>query len=451
MRTKVPGRRSAATLVILTMLGGAVALLPESSAASADGLFAQAQARQAPSARPGQVIHVVIRSYERHAPTVVDGPLHLDAALLSPETQVIGMWVIVGERGRIARAVTYTTDATGDLIRQTVVDAAGHAISEEVRQGTTLTGGVSEPGSVDDVAGQGASLSEARALRRPQATREDTTDGRTTVTLEYRSQADPAWLREAADGALALRGQRVQTLGQRLTFDKETGALMKDTHFAITDRGEEHVLRSKQWEPFEVLDPAQVPAGTFSPALSAPASDFTAVPIRQLSDEHVAAATLPFPLYTLDRAGSSLPVPRVTYSTGQRVDLMTLPVRYRGLDFAVQRGEATNILYEAVPPRYLALVEGSSVAFADALRHALPFWASAKPLAATIDGTPAGGWFLTSAPIATTDPTLRSPQQAPGPDWVLLPNVRGTGVLMIGQDYSEAELVALTARLRRQS
>lgn len=124
-------------------------------------------------------------------------------------------------------------------------------------------------------------------------------------------------------------------------------------------------------------------------------------------------------------------------------------MQFRGLDFAVQRGDAARIVHER-SARYLDLVEGPSANFAASLRQAPAFWAGARPITVQIEGAAVSGWLLTSSPgEATADPKSGVSRQIPGPQRLLLPEVGGTGILLTAQGYSEEELLAIAARLRR--
>lgn len=405
-----------------------------------------AQARQLPTVQPGQVIHAIIRVYERYAPQSTGGPPHLDRERLFPETTVLETWAVAGERGRIARTVTYTRDSTGRLIQQTVVDETAHLTSYNARHGVSTMTTFSEMGPISGVSTRLGSIQHGLNVQQPQVMREEAQDGRPTIVLDHHSPPDPAWLQQVANGESPVPyvgDLKIQLLGRRLVFDRESSALLRNIEFAVTDRGVEQVLTSKEWQRVEVLDAAQVPAGVLSPQMPVTTEQLTPAPLSQLPVQE-AALGLPYTVYVLDRPAGSIAVP-----IGQPIDLATLPLRFRGLDFAVQRGEATRIVYDA-SERYLDLVQGPSASFAASLHQAPAFWESAKPVTVTLDGAVVAAWYLNSPPTnVTTNPASGSLRQIPGPAWILLPDVAGTGVLLKSQGYSEAELVALAAGLRR--
>lgn len=451
----MPHRRPSSVL-FLTLLAAVLMISsscgsPEGSAGGAPpsdearAFLEDAQKRQLPAVQPGQVIHVVTREYERHAPPVADGPPHLDRESLFPETTALETWAIVGERGRIARTVTYTRDSGGGMIQQTVVDETGRLTSYNARHGVSTATTFSEMALISGVSGQLGSIQHALDRQPPQARRDEAQDGRPVVVLDHRSPPDPAWLSRVTEGESQtphIKDLKIQSLGRRLVFERDSSKLLRNIEFAVTDRGEERVLTSKEWQRVEVLDRAQVPNGVLSPQMPTTTEQLTPVSVRQLPIREAVEA-LPYTVYVLDQPGDNITVP-----VGHPTDLATLPLRFRGLDFAVQRGEAARIVYDA-STRYLDLVQGPSASFAASLRQAPAFWKDAKPITSTVTGTPVPGWYLTSPPNTVTDnPASGAVRQVPGPAWLLLPDVRGTGVLMKSQGYSETELLALVAGLK---
>jgi hypothetical protein len=115
--------------------------------------------------------------------------------------------------------------------------------------------------------------------------------------------------------------------------------------------------------------------------------------------------------------------------------------------FAVQRGEAAEVVYDG-GDRYLTLIQGSTASLAASFRQSLPFWASATPIRLTVSGTAVDGWYLTSPPVTTTpDPATGPFIDRPGPTWLLLPDVQGTGILVRAHGYEREALLAISATL----
>jgi hypothetical protein len=142
--------------------------------------------------------------------------------------------------------------------------------------------------------------------------------------------------------------------------------------------------------------------------------------------------------------------PVVTYG-GQHIDAASLPAKYRGPQFAVQRGDAVEAAYRA-DDRYLGAIEGQAAQFGDSLRQIPAFWESAAPVSVSVEGATVNGWYLTGAPVQTTkDPASGTFTRVAGPAWVFLPDVRGTAILLTGQGYGQTELLALASSLKRAS
>lgn len=199
-----------------------------------------------------------------------------------------------------------------------------------------------------------------------------------------------------------------------------------------------------------MLNPDQVTPNVLSPSFPAVPANLNPVMTQRLTVSE-AASRLPFGLFVIGRNDGALPAPSVRFTTGARVDPASVPVSHRGLDFAMQRGDAAHVLYVA-DQRYLALIEGSAGIIEDSLRRAPAFWATAKPATVSVRGQRVSGWYLESAPLKVTDdPKSGQLRQVPGPSWLLLPNVSGTAVLVMAQGYSETELLDLAARLERAS
>lgn len=437
--------------LLLTMAIAAGALVhlfgPSATQAQADhaaahqAVLAQARGRQIPAAQPGQAVHVVVREYERQVPTSVGGPAHLDAALLSPEIRVMEIWAVADEQGRIARVVTYARDTAGALLGQSLVDETARMTVYEARRGTTKMVTFPQRAAISAVGEREDSLTRASDARHARAIREEQFNGRTVLVLEHRSPASGPLPPNAGD-------LRVKDYGRRLVLARDSSMLLRDMEFVVTESGEEWVLASKEWQRVELLDATRLPAGTLTPQMPATTDSLTPVPLRELSVGE-AAKVLPFAFYTLGRPAADAPTPVVRYSVGQQVALSTLPLRFRGLDFAVQRGEAARIVYDH-SARYLDVVQGPSASFAASLSQAPAFWASAQPITVQVEGVMVSGWSLSSAPTrAIADPKSGRYEQVPGPQRILLPDVRGTGILLTAQGYGEAELLAAAAQLQR--
>ncbi len=113
--------------------------------------------------RSGQVVHKVVRKFERQPQQADGGPPHLDNRWLFPETQVVESWSVADDRGRVSRAVASTRDADGQLIVQTVIDESGQLTSYDARFHTTTTLTTPERGRIEDVGRRPTSLQELRA------------------------------------------------------------------------------------------------------------------------------------------------------------------------------------------------------------------------------------------------------------------------------------------------
>jgi hypothetical protein len=240
------------------------------SPAEVGAVFARALAYRPLAVGPGQVAHSVERFYERHFPEVgVDRACRASEALY-PERQVRESWAVADERGRLARQVTYTRDGEGRLVQVGVFDHAG-TVSWVVARGVTrLPRAPWEPKPVGEYDGRGGVLSQLPDLadRPAQGLREETVGGRPAVTVEYRWPADDEWRERMRESeAPYLKDLAVLADGRRLSFDRETGAPLRDLDFAIVNGGKEYVTRSLEWVAFEVLDPAGVPDGILAPAI----------------------------------------------------------------------------------------------------------------------------------------------------------------------------------------
>jgi len=432
-----------------SILAGGVGLFAAPNSAEASALLARAHA--GPVAQQGQIVHVITRDFEQHAPNTVGGPPHIDANSLFPDTTISDIWVVVGDGGRIARAATYTRDGNNNPIRQTVVDESGRVVSNEVRQSNAQVGQLGQPGMMTDVGGQGASLEEARAAQAPTAMSDGWIGGQPTVTLEYTTQFSGAARADAEERLSETLGNtRLQSMGRRLTFDKVSESLLRYEQFAVDDRGRDRLVRATDWQLVEVLDAARVPSTTLAPTLPMPNTDPANVffQSQSLAD---AARTSSFVLYAIKASAGEFALATVTVPVGQRTAAVQVPLQFRGLDFAVQRGDAIQITYQPASHRTLTLIEGPSTTFAASLRQAPAFWKSARSVTVLSDAQPRTGWSLASAPVPVTDPSKGSPQEVPGPRWVLLPDLNGTAVLAMSEGYTEAELLAAMAQLRAQS
>jgi hypothetical protein len=345
---------------------------------------------------------------------------------------------------------TYVRTEQGELLGQSLVDEQGRMTVYDVPRARTSTVSFAQRAPISAAGGLIDVLDAPLPIGIAQPIRQEQRADHPVIVLERRGPADAQWRHLVASGAIKqpyARDLAIAERGQRFVFARDTQQLLLVAEFVVAPDGTEQVLRSQEWQRVEVFDQAQAPAGILTPTLPVIADRLTAVPLRQLTLDE-AARTLPFTLYTLALAPGAVETPLVSYTTGQQVPLTTLPAHYRGLDFAVQRGEAARIVYDR-SARYLDLVQGPSTNFAAALRQAPAFWASAQSITVQVGQASVAGWSLGSAPnTITTDPQAGSVQQIPGPRWVLLPDIGGTGILLTAQGYSEAELLAIAAQLR---
>ncbi len=447
-------------LVILIVVAGLLGLPSTSVAADPapltpenQAVLVRAQQAQLPSVQAGQVLHVIVQSYERHAPEPVGGPPHLARAVLAPETILTEYWAVAGNQGHITRVVSSKRDTSGRLLQQTAVDGAFHLVSYDAVANETSNAQFAESSRVADVSGRSGLMRDLPALAKtpPGAQGETSRAGRAAVVIEYRANPDPRWLEQNATGQAVgpyAADLAVRAFGRRLVLDRASGALLEDVHFVLTDSGSEQILSEKMWQRVEVLDLVQVPVGILTPALPTTPDRFVPVP-RALLSASAAAAAVPFAFYAMPSVPGGLPTPTISYGTGQRLDPALLPLRFRSLDFIAQRGAAVTCVYDA-SNRYLDLVQGSSADFLAALGGAPAFWVGAEPVTMTIGGTAVLGWYLTSAPVTVTDNPQTGPfRQLPGRSYLLLPDVGGTGLLLTAQGYGKAELLAFAAGLQR--
>lgn len=448
------------SLVIAMLLTGAVmttsshpsvAAKSLSPADQATALLEQAHARQIPEVRPGQVLHITTRGYERHDTTIIAGPLHLAPTFLAPDITLTEIWAVADDMGYIARVVTYVRDEAGELIEMNVIDEKAQLIAYSPRHGETIMSSFRERGLIADVGGRVANLANTPLAQFARPLRVQLVNGRPAVVLEYLTEADPTWLSMVRTGELTnpyAGDLPIRDQGRRLIFDRDTNGLLREEDFVVGAQGEEFLLRSTEWLQIEVLDSGQILAGILNPAIPSPEKGWTSVPLSQMAVQQ-AKAHLPFALFTASKSSDNNTSALVTYGTGLQQEITDIPLRFRGLDFAVQRGEAARISYGDAT-RHLDLIQGTSTQFESSLQKTPAFWTSARAITVDIEGTAIPGWLLFSAPSSVTkDPTTREIQQVPGVTWLLIPDVQGTGVIMMAQGYSDAELVAFATGLKR--
>lgn len=449
MQARRLGRRvsllAAPALLILSVVYG----VSVSTSASSPVPSPQSIAASAPlTAQPGQAIHIVVKTYERQAPDkAMGGPPHAAPATLYPETVVRETWGVAGANGRLARVVTYNRDGAGRLFEQAIIDGAGRLVSYNLRHGVGTETNFGQPGAVSSVDTRPTNLSRTLATQGSRSVRQMMDVGQPATVVETRSTPDAAWLQQAKSGGTPYAGDiTVKTFSNRLTFDQRSGDMRREELVAITDRGEERVIHSREWLRVEVLRGDQLPADVQSLSIPKGEGKLTAVPVKQFSQQDASRA-LPFALYVLGGEKEQ----GIAYTTGQQVDLATLPLAYRSLQFSVARGDAASVTYkDEGPQRHFDLIQGPAGRIATSLREAEAFWDSAKPVSVTIGGTAVNGWYLTSAPTKVTDnPASGIYRDVPSPSYVLLPDVQGTGVLLRTVGYSEAEILTLVGHLQR--
>lgn len=138
------------------------------------------------SVTKGQVVHAVVREYERHPGQRSSGPPHLEDRWLFPETRVVETWAVADDNDRIRHVVAYTRDAEGQLIAQTVIDESAHLTTYDARHQVSTSVTFPERGHIGDVGGRMPSLQEMSSTTQPQARRQQAVGGRPATVLEYR-------------------------------------------------------------------------------------------------------------------------------------------------------------------------------------------------------------------------------------------------------------------------
>lgn len=412
-------------VLVAVVLGAGVGLTTSANGLSplaSTQLTQQATVASNPlGAKPGQVIHTVMKTYEKGVPDpAAGGPQHADPAYLFPDTVIRESYAVVGTNNVLARVVTYNKDASGQVFTQAIIDGNGRLTVYNSRHGISATGDAGKAGEVRDVDTRQINLSQARATQEFQTTTSVTVSNRPATVLEDRSAK------------------------KRLAFDQKTGALIREEQLETDAQGQEQVVRSTEWQLIEVLDAAQVSASTLSPNVPVRSNAVSGVAVKRMTRQE-ASRTLPFSLYTI----GSLPEPTVAYMEGQHIDLTTLPIENRGLHFAVNRGDAAGFAYnDDATKRYVEVREGPTARFAESLQASQAFWDKAKPISVNIGNTAVSGWYLTSTVKTSDTPGSNNLREVPGATYLLLPDVSGTGILLMTQSYSESELLALAGRLQ---
>lgn len=403
---------------------------------------------------PGQVVHSVVRAYERRASDDPGGPPHLDRAALFPETVVSETWVVAGDNDQIRRAVTFRRDPSGKLLEVTVVNDKGEIFSFDARFNQTTATKLNAPGRVSQTGARATTLQRTLAAN-TRATRGSGSVGNEPTTIVEVSRFAAADLApQAANasqrGGLSVADLSAREIARRLEFSTQTGRLRKDVTYAIDAVGKETAVKSENWEIVETRDGTQVPTDALNPMLpTAFPTAFTPVPLQQFSLAS-AKTSVPFALYLPSSWNQDPAKTSIGYGAGKRVDGATLPLAFQGLDFAVARGDAAQVTRSGdQQSRPVTIMQGRSDDFAESLRRGLPFWSRAEPVAVTISGRSLSGWYMTSTPVVvTTNPSASDGREVSGPVYLLLPDAGGAAILMTASGYSKNELLALAATLQ---
>jgi len=122
---------------------------------------------------------------------------------------------------------------------------------------------------------------------------------------------------------------------------------------------------------------------------------------------------------------------------------------YRGIDALARRGDGVGFAYrDDTSKRYIEVREAPAERFALSLQASLPFWDSAKQITLPIGGKSVTGWYLTSTVQIRDSAAGDALKKVPGPSYIVLPDVNGTGISLMTQSYSEVEFIALAQKLR---
>lgn len=406
----------------------------------------------------GQVLHTIVTLYERHAPEpAIGGPQHADGGFLFPETITSETWVVAGDNDLVAHAVTYRRDAADTLIGETVVNDKAELVSYNVRDNQVTATKLSAPGHVSQSV-LATTLSGALASNPNGARKNGMIGGERTVIVEQghipASQfAPPSGTGTTRQiGGISLAGLKAKTVRWRSEFAAQTGQLRRNVTYATDVTNAETVLRSETWDTVEVLEGAQVPATVLNPALPTPAANqgrFPGVPVSFTTLASAKPAT-PFSLYVPSRWQQDAANTNVAYGSGARIDPVTVPRTFQGPEFAVQRGEAAELSNQTdTQARSIRVREGRSDDFAAAFGRAPAFWAQAESITVSVEATTVSGWYMISDPVTIASAPGAPTTQAPGPVYLLLPDVQGTGVLIMASgDYQKADLLAFAVTLR---
>lgn len=440
-------------LIILVVLGAAFTVNAKAPA----GQLSRDTGPQG-TAIAGQILHTVTTLYERHAPEpAIGGPQHADNAFLFPETVTSETWVVAGDNDQIARAVTYRRDVTGTLISETVVNDKAELVSYNARDNQLTSTRLSAPGHVSQSV-LATTLSGVLASA-PNATRKNSAIGNEpTVIIELgrvpaAQFAPPSGTGTTRQpGAVSLVGLNAQTVGWRSEFVAQTGQLRRNATYAIDPTNAETILRSETWDTVAVLSGAQVSATVLNPTIPTAISNQGKFPGVSVTLTAVAARpAMPFSLYVPSGWQQDTANTMVAYGPGARIDPTAVPRTFQGLEFAVQRGEAAELSNQTnTQPRSVRVREGRSEDFSAALRRSPAFWAQAEAITVSVEATTVSGWYMVSDPVTIASAPGAPTTQAPGPAYLLLPDVQGTGVLIMASgDYQKADLLALAVTLRR--
>ncbi len=365
---------------------------------------------------PGAIAHLVVKESERKdTAQVMGGPPHADQAYLFPDTTIGETWIVAGQGGSVERAITFTKDMSGQLVTKAVIDGQGTTTLHNYRHGLTVTS-KGKPLTLLDFDSRPTDLQGTRSSQKFEQVTQMTAGSQGTITLRDRAG------------------------GKQYTFDSQTGGLLKAEQFGSAG----DVVGTMEWQTLEILDVSKVPQSALSTDLPQGDATFKGVPLRQLSRQDAAKA-LPFALYTIE----GLPDPAVNYTTGTRVEVTSVPLPYRGIDAVATRGDGVGFAYrDDVSKRYIEVREAPAGRFAASLQAATQFWDSAKQITLSIGGKSVSGWYLTSTVQVRDGAAGNGVKKVPGPSYIVLPDVNGTGISLMTQSYSEAELVALAQKFR---
>lgn len=230
---------------------------PASPSDQVTAILEQVRQQQMPATQVGQVIRVTTRSYERHAPDTTSGPAHLDPTILAPEASITDIWALADSTGHAARIVTYVRDERGELIEVNVIDENAKVTAYSPRYGETVTASVGTRAKMSDIGERTARLNNLPSAQFAQEPSEQVVGDQTTIVLNYLMAPEPKWLRMIAAGELMVPyagDLQIQKQGLRLVFDRDSGTLLREEDYVITNQHKEVLLRSKEWTQVELLN-----------------------------------------------------------------------------------------------------------------------------------------------------------------------------------------------------